>query len=161
MSATGYALGFKALKDAIESRYDLSEPLGLEDTAALLREVKDLQADLSLVASGLEERLIADMETDRVETRSGVLLRKYEPASPKWDGRRLAFRVIRDVPAANEDGEPLDHEQFAEAITEELLACSSMENASHSWRKGALTSRGIEYRTFCETGGWKVQVSFE
>lgn len=151
-----------ALKELIADEFDLSEPMTLEDKARLLRHCADLQADLAIVRGGLEHLIAEDMETDRVETSSGVLLRKYKPIAPKWDGRRLAYRVIRDVPACDpETGETLDHERFAAAITEELLACSSMENASHSWRKGALTSRGIEYRTYCETDGWKTTVGWE
>lgn len=161
MTTTDLSPGFAALKEQLSDRYDLSEPLPLHDAAALLREVADLAADLSLVRSSLEEQLAAQMEEDRVETPHGVLLRRYKPIAPKWDSRRLAFAVTSRIAPADEDGQPYEPAELIDRTTEELIAVGGLDRASHSWKKTELKARGIDFKSYCETDGWKTTVGWE
>lgn len=155
------APGFAALKEAVLDRYDMAEPLALNDAAQLLREVADLQADFSLIRSSLEEQLAANMETDRVETPHGVLLRRYRPLGAKWDGRRLAYAVAERIAPVDEDGARYDPSTLIEQVTEELIATAALDTASHRWRTGELKRRNLDPKNFCSTDGWKTVVSWE
>jgi hypothetical protein len=160
VTTTDLAPGFAALKEAVMDRYDLSEPLTLEDAAQLLYEVLDLARDFSLIRSGLEEQLIARMETDEVRTNVGTLRRSRKPVAPKWRGQQVAVAVVDRIPPTNEDGEPLPAFDYGRAVMEELIATSGIDNASHKWRKEALRGRGIDPADYRSAESWKTEVRF-